>query len=236
MQSIKKIVEQVGIMIKPDVDGAALWNRWVFLALLAVMLNGCSFAGFNPPTPVPGSILFQDSFTDNSTGWLSLREQSLMMDYDSGGFRFFLNRMNYDAWSIPRLYFPAAVIEADASRLGGPGNNVYGLICAYQNKDNYLAFVISSDGYYGISQHKNGLQSLLGNSEMKTDDAIFRDERANHFKVECTNQRLALTVNAKTLLEVVREGQVQGDVGLLVGSFDTIGVDILFKNFVVKSP
>jgi hypothetical protein len=223
-------------MIKSGFFGGVRFTRLVSLTVLAVVLSSCSFAGFNPPTPEPGSILFQDAFTDTSTGWLSLREQTLMMDYDSGGFRFYLNRVNYDAWSIPRLYFREAVIEADAGRLGGPGNNLYGLVCAYKNKDNFLAFVISSDGYYGISQHKEGVQSLLGNSEMKTDDAIFRDERANHLKAECTNHRLALTVNGKMLLEVVWDGKAQGDVGLLVGSFDTIGVDILFKNFVVKSP
>lgn len=209
------------------------------IMVLAALSLACSFsAQLTQPaaTPTISNILFQDDFSDKNSGWHTMQENDQVVDYAQDGFRFFINETQTDYWSAPGLSFGDVRIEVTAVKLGGPDDNDFGVLCRYQGDDSFYGFLISSDGYYGISKMAGGDHSLLGSEDMQPSDAIHQGAASNSIVAECVGSKLSLTVNGEKLLEVEDADYAKGDIGLITGTFDTGGVDILFDNLVVTRP
>lgn len=184
----------------------------------------------------PGSLLFQDGFSDPSSGWDRVQNQSGRTDYENNRYRIVVNATNADYWANPGLYFKDVLIDVDAGKTSGPDDNDYGVLCRYQNMENFYFFIISSDGYYGIGIVKEGEQKLLNPPQMYHSEAIIPGNGPNHLQVTCSGSRLALSVNGEYLAEAFDSSFVDGDIGLIVGSFDIPGLDIWFDNLSVMVP
>jgi hypothetical protein len=209
----------------------------IIISVLIGMTLACSESIFVNPSPsvVNDQVLFQDDFSDPSSGWLTERDEDHIIDYENGSFRIWGNLSRFDYWSIPNLNFGDVRIEVDATKLGGPDNNSYGIICRY-NQGNYYGFIISSDGYYGISKRKNGDHQIIGAEGMKTSPVIQKGAASNHIRADCIGSVLTLYLNGEKLQEVTDSEFTLGDVGLLAGSFDVSGIDIQFNHFQVLKP
>jgi len=48
------------------------------------------------------------------------------------------------------LNFVDTLVHTRALKLNGPDDNMFGILCRYQDEENYYALVIGSDGYYGV--------------------------------------------------------------------------------------
>jgi len=211
---------------------------WILMAVLSLVLFGCaltSAVGSNQAkeTPVNSNILFQDDFSDEDSGWNTSTDEYGSVEYADGGFRFFVNETQYDYWSIPNLDFTDVHIEVDGKKLAGPDDNDFGIICRYQDEQNFYAFLISSDGYYGISKMQDGEHNVIGTDGMQYTDLIRTGSATNRIGADCIGSRLVLYVNGDELLEIEDADFSKGDIGLLAGTFDSPGVDILFDNLVV---
>lgn len=214
---------------------------WVLLLLslaaLACDLGSLPLTGQPAEVITPkGAVLFQDDFSDPTSGWATQRSPAQVMDYVSGGFRIWVNQTNFDVWSIPNLRFTDVSVEVTATRVAGPDDNDFGLICRYKDQDNFYGFLISSDGYYGISKRKNGEHEVIGQDGMVHSRAIHTGGASNRIRADCIGPTLTLTVNDVKLMETQDEDYAVGDIGLLAGSFQTAGVDILFQNLSVRKP
>ncbi len=212
-----------------------------FLVICVLLLTSvaCSSGALQTANSSVGSenkILFQDDFSDPSSGWATVREPNQIIAYEDGGFRIWVNQPNFDYWSVPDLRFTDVQIEVDITKLGGPDDNDIGVICRYENPDNFYGFLISSDGYYGISERQNGEHQVIGMDGMKYSSVIHTGAARNHVRADCVGNTLTLYVNGVKLTEIEDLSLAFGDVGLLAGSFDQPGVDILFNKFVVKKP
>ena len=181
-----------------------------------------------------GDILYQDLFADNTSGWDRVLNDGGIMDYDSGGYRFLIRESKVNYWSTPGEYFGDVRVEADVARLNGPEENRAGLLCRYQN-GNYYFFIISTDGFYGIGKFIGGQTILLGQESMVASDVILA-EGINHLRGDCTGNTLTFYVNFTQVASVQDSDFPAGDVGVLAGSFNEPGVDVLFQNFVVLQP
>jgi hypothetical protein len=124
----------------------------------------------------------------------------------------------------------------EATKLGGPDDNDFGLICRYIDEETFYGFLISSDGYYGITKRNKSDHQVINAETMQFSDVIKRGDATNKIRAECIGNRLLLWANGEKLAEVIDDDYSAGDVGLLAGSFDKIGVDILFDNFVMTKP
>ena len=184
----------------------------------------------------PGALLFQDGFSDPSSGWDRVRSPDGMTDYENERYRIVVNASNADYWSNPGLYFEDVRIEVDALKNAGPDDNDFGVLCRYQDTENFYFLIISSDGYYGIGLVLNGQQKLLEPPQMYHSEAILTGNSINHLKAVCQGSRLALTVNDELIAETYDSTFSTGDIGLIVGSFDEPGVDVLFDNLSVTLP
>jgi hypothetical protein len=206
----------------------------MLLSSACVLIDLSRFYGAYPEEP--GSLLFQDNFTDPRSGWDRVRTEEGMTDYDVDKYRIVVNARNADYWANPGLDFEDIVVTVETLKLSGPDDNNYGVLCRYQDRDNFYFLVISSDGYYGIGKVENGQQRLLQPEQMYPSDAILQGNQYNNLKVVCDGSRLALTVNGELVAETEDQAFRRGDVGLMVGSFDEPGVDVLFDHFTVTVP
>lgn len=210
---------------------------FTLLALLSLACNLSQITQFFGEYPVyPGALLFQDGFSDPSSGWDRVRSPDGMTDYENDRYRIVVNAANADYWSNPGLYFEDVHIEVDALKSGGPDDNDYGVLCRYQDTENFYFLIISSDGYYGIGMVLNGHQKLLEPPQMYHSEAILPGNSVNHIQAVCQGSHLTLTVNGEFIAETYDSSFSSGDIGLIVGSFDEPGVDVLFDNLSVKNP
>lgn len=188
------------------------------------------------PTATVSKVLFQDDFSTRTGGWVTLNEDGKVIDYEGYRFHIVVGGSNVDYWSTPGLSFSDTQIEVDAAKNGGPDDNDYGILCRYQDENNFYGLLISSDGYYGISKMKDGEHTIIGTDGMKFSEAIRKGADLNHIQADCVGNTLRLAVNGKTLAEVQDNDFSKGDIGLVAGTFDTPGTDVFFDNLVVAKP
>jgi len=187
----------------------------------------------NEPT---SKVLFQDDFSDNGSGWDRVNVDDGVTDYAGGVYRIYVNTTNTDVWSNPGLDFSDVRVEVNATKVGGDDNNDLGVICRYQDNENFYFFVISSDGYYGVGKVSGGTQELIGEESMPPSEHINTGNASNRVVAECIGETLRIHVNDQLLGEYQDSEFTSGDVGLMAGAFDVAGTDIHFDNFVVTEP
>lgn len=183
-----------------------------------------------------GSLLFQDAFSDPGSGWDRVRTPEGMTDYDGDQYRILVNSPNADYWANPGLNFTDVVVEVQARKINGPDDNNFGILCRYQNLDNFYFLIISSDGYYGIGKVKDGKQTLIEPEQMYPSPVIAQGNQQNYLRAVCQGSKLALFVNGELVAETDDQSFLEGDVGLVVGTFEQPGVDVVFDNLIVKVP
>ena len=225
-------------MINSDKIPRMKFTRAISLLLLSFGILLASCAPASPSQTIisgkSGDILYQELFSDNTSGWDRVLNDGGIMDYDSGGYRFLIREPKVNYWSTPGKYFGDVRVEADVTKLNGPDENRAGLMCRYRNGDHYF-FIISSDGFYGIGKFIGGQTILLGQESMVPSDVILA-EGVNHLRADCIGNTLTFYVNFTQVASVQDADFPAGDVGLLAGAFIEPDVDVLFQNFIVIQP
>jgi len=207
------------------------------IAVLLTASLACSLGGGGTSADSNAKVLFQDDFSDTSSGWDQVDTDTGTTDYADGSYRILVNQTQYDAWANPGQSFDGDVIvEVDATKNGGPDQNDFGVICHYQDVDNYYYFQITSDGNALIGKVTGGEQSMISGSDYEAASAVRQGAATNHIRGECVGNSLTLFVNGEQVLSATDADHTGGDVGLMAGTFDTAGADILFDNFVVSAP
>lgn len=199
-------------------------------------ISGCdAFTAKSVPT---GSILMVDEFTEDEGRWSTTVDPDFsMVGYQADGMRFVVNKPNTDYFSLYKTAYPHGILDVDATNLNGPDNNFMGIVCRYQDVNNYYGFIISSDGYYGIIANVNGEHQVLPDGELFFNDEVINTGRdTNHLRVGCVQSALWLEVNGTYLLGLYDSTLEEGKVGMLAGALSEPGVDILFDNFSVIQP
>lgn len=182
------------------------------------------------------TILFADDFSNSSSGWDRQRNADGITDYENGQYVIQVNRKNVDFFTNPSLSLVDVRLEVEAVNASEVADNEFGLICRFQNKNDFYAGLISSDGYYGLFKIKGGSYQLLGMEVMGQSAAIKTGSEKNLIRLDCVGQDLKLYVNG-VQLDVQQDTDFpKGDVGMLAGAYQIEGVKILFDNFVVYKP
>ena len=202
------------------------------MAALGLLASGC---GAVIPS-APGAVLFQDDFSRSSTGWETFEEPGYRADYVDGALRVRVEAENSLAWSTPNFELGDVRLEVDTTALSGPADNAFGLVCRFRDPGNFTFLLISSDGYSGIGVVQDGQRSLLTGSAMLPSDDILQGLTSNHLRAECVGPRLSLYINGALAHEAAAVDWEAGDVGVIVGTYATPGVEILFDNFSIANP
>ena len=211
--------------------------RWITLFILLILPSfACRTLLPSEGEEQPGQILFQDEFSDPSSGWNRVSAETGETDYADGVYRIYVNQPNLDIWAKPNLSFSDVRVEVDTFKVGGDRDNRFGVICRAAGPDRFYTFIISSDGYFGIGKIKGEDYQLIGMDALQRSDAIMQGSAINHIRADCIGDTLTLYVNQVQLAQAQDSEFLSGDVGLIAGTYDSTGTDIRFDNFVVSRP
>lgn len=219
-------------MVKPPL-------YWLIPLLLLTSCQAFVIGDFFSPqaaTQQNSDILFADDFSNSASGWDRQRSADGITDYENGQYLIQVDRADYDFFANPSISLTDVHVEVEAANDGGELDNEYGIICRFQNKNDFYAGLISSDGYYGIFKVKGGEYQLLGMQAMTKSAAIKTDSEKNLLRLDCKGRDLIMYING-VQVDTRQDGDFsKGDVGLLAGTYQKPGVKILFDNFVVYKP
>jgi len=209
-------------------------------ALLAASM-ACNFTN---PVTTDTNILYQDDFSDPSSGWARSTDADGITDYDDGAYRIRVDTIGpddsgMDMWAYAGVDLEGDVrIEVDVTKIGGPVENDMGVLCRYSQKDdahNFYYFLITSDGYAAIFKMKDSTPNMISGEEWQPSNAI-NATVANHLRADCIGNELTLYVNDQEVLTATDSEFTGGDIGLIAGTFEEPGVDIRFDNLMVTKP
>jgi len=215
-------------------------KKLALLCVLMVLISGCAPLAIdqNANAAVPsGNVLYKDDFSDPSSGWETWSEPSgSMVAYQNGGLRIYIAEKQFDYWSRPGKRVSDVHMEVDVIKLGGPDDNDFGFICRYQDRDNFYAFLASSDGYAGILKVKDGQYNIISGAEMTYSESIRKGGTQNHLRADCNGADLSLSANGQKILNVQDQDFKTGEIGLIAGTSETGGADLYFDNFWAYKP
>ncbi len=190
---------------------------------------------FTPPSDVP--VLFFDDFSRPEEGvWPVMYGPWGAMGYMQGGYRITVSLAQTDVWAVAGLQVTDVGVQVDATAVSGSEYNSFGVLCRYQDDENFYFFVLSNAGYYAIVKKIQGEQyQLTSERQFARRDLIRPGGLTNRVRAECVGNTLRLYVNDALLAEVQdeRDPFLQGDVGMIAGAFTDAGVIIHFDNFLV---
>ena len=209
-----------------------------FPIVLMALAFLCACAG-RPAAPDAKNVLFLDDFSQSNSGWTQQKNDSGTIEYANAYFHILVNKPATLLLANPGKSFQGDVsIEVDARKLDGSDDNYIGVLCHYQNPDNYYMLMVTSDGYSGIAMRKDGQDTLIspGLKFLKM-DGIKTGNATNHIRADCVGERLTLFANGKQVSLAYDQSLTGGDAGLAVRSGKLEGVvDIRFNNFRVTRP
>ncbi len=211
-----------------------IWFATIFLTILVSI--SCRVLFPNKGDESPGQILFQDDFSDPSSGWNRVTTEVGESDYADGMYRIYVNQPNMDIWAKPNQSYSDVRIEVDTFKVGGERDNRFGIVCRAVGSDRFYTFVISSDGYFGIGKIRGDVYQLIGMDALVRSDVINQGSALNHLRADCIGNTLTLYVNGEKVVQEQDSEFTYGDVGLIAGTYNSIGTDIRFDNFSVYEP
>jgi hypothetical protein len=219
-------------------------KRMIFLSSLVLIfclaLNACSvIQSFMPATPTvtSGTLLSQDDFSVAPNGWGTMGRSGGEIAFEYEGLTIKVNTPNFMFWTVNGKSYKDARIDVDAVLLEGPSDDNFGVICRFKDNNNFYAFVISHDGYYGIFKMVDGTIKLSNpDSNLDYSDAIRKGGVVNHISASCNGDILSLTVNDTLLAEIQDSSFTEGQVGLIASAYKDPGVKVLFDNLKIYQP
>lgn len=178
------------------------------------------------------NVEFLDDFSNLESGWGRVSDEVGVSDYFQEGYRISVLQNNNFKWSVVSREYSNVRVEVDANLIGGSEDNSLGVICRYEDTNNFYAFVISSDGFFAIRKRVDGGSiTILGSESFQNSEFIRLGTETNRIVVECNGSSLRLSVNDQLLIEVQDIDISFGKVGLIVSTFGVDSTDILFDNF-----
>ncbi len=187
--------------------------------------------------PLVDDEFFYDDFSDPASGWPGYEGDDGSMKYDHGSYRILVDAKNQLFWATPGLNLTDVSISVDATKVAGPDDNYFGVICRYQDDKNFYFFILSSQGYYGIGKMKNGEIVLIGMDTLAYSENVHAGKTTNIIQADCLGEDLSIDANGSELISVSDADFTHGDIGLIAGSEkDSFGVNILFDNYVAFPP
>jgi len=216
--------------------------RYLFLLFLALSLSACS--SFNKgkisqdvlPWKQSGSILYQDDFSDETTGWEVINNAYELKGYSTDGYMISIKTANSRTISTTGMSFSDSINDVEVQKITGARDAQFGLVCRYQDKFNFYAFVISSDGYAGIVRLLNGDIELLGSNQYIRVEGILLDDGINNITASCVDDDLRLIVNGETIVSTQDTSFRNGPNGFLVETFEEKNATVVFKNLIILKP
>jgi len=225
----------------------------ILLALVVLLTASLSCSLFTQGSKTDGSgdtskVIFKDDFSNTSSGWNQLRDSDGITDYEKDAYEIKVDTIGKSGngmsfWARPDLgsQMPVdLIVEVDATKIGGPDDNDFGVLCRY-NKTNdeasFYEFLATSDGYVGIVLIQGNGDTVISAEKLQPSDLVKQGAATNHIRATCIGNSLTLYVNGSKAASATDSTLTSaGDVGVVAGTYSTSGTDVMFDNFLVSKP
>jgi hypothetical protein len=213
-----------------------------FITIVLLTITGCSLAGSAEDSCDAGGSLFFDDFSgEQNCGWREYNQSGSVVEIDTeaGVMQISTSQPGQIWWTNPGREFDDVIMTATVAQISGPDNNAYGLICRYQDENNFYIFLISGDGYYAIGKYQTGTPQIIyltENQEYIFSEAIQQGVAANTIRASCVGNELGLQVNGVPLVTLTDPTFVRGDVGLGLSTLEPGTAVVQFDDFRVLQP
>jgi len=178
-----------------------------------------------------------DDFSDPGSGWDTGSSSEGAVGYENGAYVIQVDEVDYSLWANPGQTFGDVLVGVTMQLAADSEPADMGAICRYQDADNFIYGEITSDGFYGITQMKDGdLRVLTSGGKLQANDTIRQDTRSNQLQFLCAGNNFALIVNDQFVDAVEADAPASGDVGLIAGTFDKGGARVRFDDFTAVLP
>jgi hypothetical protein len=204
-------------------------RRFFIELLLTLTLVACGGGGGAARTPTP----FFDDF-ETPGQWHVSSDPEVEIAYADGGLSIEVKVIDRVAWSVAGQKVRDGVVSVDATPIGGPDDNAFGLVIRHVDDRSFYRFEISSDGYFAVQVPTGSLgwEPLVDWTESP---AFHRGRETNRLKVELQGPTMVFFVNDVELTRVEDNRFKEGEVGVIAGTFYVEpGTHILFDNFSVE--
>ncbi|MFQ5408802.1 MAG: hypothetical protein ACE5FI_10345 [Anaerolineales bacterium] len=210
-------------------------GRATFFRIAAVILftaSGCA------PAPESGTVLFQDDFSAADSGWPVQQDVEAATGYVDGEYEIAVQVPQLTVWSIFDASYDDVIVKVAARTAAGPEDNAFGVICRYQDDENFYFMLVSADGFYGIgavvARETHFIQGAADVMDYSGDIPIGLVQ--NTITAACIGSELTLTINGVDLATASAPEFTSGKIGLIAKSFLEPGVEIRFDDLAVVQP
>jgi hypothetical protein len=164
--------------------------------------------------------VLREDFSDKKSGWKNFQIDEGSAGYIGETYQIAVNVPNTDIFTTYVRIFVNSEITVKAVRIEGSDNNNFGVICRFQDPENFYAGQISSDGFAGIFKVEDGEYQLLGHQSMVPVPSIIGGGGENEIQFECIEKTLTLSVN-NVLADSQQDAAFKsGEIGLIAGTVD----------------
>jgi hypothetical protein len=180
-------------------------------------------------TPTPEYLYYED-FEDEGSGWNVSETTSALREYYDGGYRIQIYDPEIFGWSLipDGDSYTDIRIEVEATVLGGDEDGDFGVMCRYQDKNNFYAMEVTSSGYALIYKFEYGDYYPLSSDKWAEVDGVNPDDM-NKIVGICNGEDLELYVNDELVASASDSSFSDGEVAIVAGSL----ADVLFDNLFV---
>ena len=213
---------------------------FVFTSCDSVPEVAIPFADSGPDACDGGAALFADDFSgEQDCGWVEYNKGGAVVALEDGVLNISTSSPGEIWWTNPERTFDDVIINVKAAQISGVDDNAYGVICRYQDEENFYLFLISGDGYYAIGKYSGidvPITYLTPDGQYQSSDLINQGVASNDVQASCIGDQLSLAVNGQPLLTVTDSDIASGDVGLASSALQQGTVEIAFDDFRVFAP
>ncbi len=214
----------------------------LLLVLTAVLLLAACNVGSPEPDPCDdgGAALFHDDFSgEQECGWALYSQGGAVVEIDANVFRISTSQPGQIWWSNPGRDFADVIVTAQARQSSGPDDNAYGVICRYQDEENFYLFLISGDGYFTIGKYESGnpqVTYLTEDGRFQPTDTINQGVATNLIRASCIGDELSLAINGIPVITVTDAAFATGDIGLGVSALQQGTAVVEFDELLAIAP
>ncbi len=176
-----------------------------------------------------------ENFANNDNGWSESSDDNRSWAYEDQRYALHIKTGDYVAWAYLPVDFTPQVIGFDAALAPGLEQGAYGVLCYYQDKDNYHYVAIDPvNQEYGIGKFINNEDTMLLDdwwvpaAHMQTSpDAV------NRIKVVCLPDKISLYINDQLETEVAVGPAAAGRAAVYAETWEDMpaeGFKVLFDN------